>query len=112
SRDGRVGSALAGREGRQLEEESLPKFLQLQRWFAAKDRRIRSAKLRLLSELTDGQGGLAVCDVGFDDETQSYFLPLSARWGEENIVFGSPTLSYTIARLRRGPRVGGLIDGV
>src|SRR5690606_18581738 len=37
--------------------------------------------------------------------------PLSARWGEENIAFGAPTLSYTMAKLRRGPRVGGLVDG-
>src|SRR5690606_804424 len=41
-----------------------------------------------------------------------YFLPLAALWGEENLAFGAPRLSYTIAKLRHGPRVGALIDGV
>ncbi|MDN2568237.1 maltose alpha-D-glucosyltransferase [Aquibium sp. A9E412] len=111
ARDGRVATALTGREGRQLEDDSLPRFLQLQRWFAAKDRAIAEARLRPLAEMGEGRFTLAVCDVRFSDETQRYFLPLAARWGEENIAFGAPTLSYTLAKLRRGPRVGALVDG-
>lgn len=111
SRDGRVSTALAGREGRQLEQESLPKFLQLQRWFAAKDRKVESARLRSLAEAGDGRFLLAACDVELEDGKQSYFLPLAARWGEENLSFGAPTLSYTIARLRKGSQVGALVDG-
>lgn len=110
ARDGRLSTALGGREGRQFEQESLPKFLSFQRWFAGKDKTIRGATLRPMGELADGQHMLAACDVDFGDEQQTYFLPLSAKWGEENIAFGSPTLSYTLAKLRRGPRVGALID--
>ena len=110
SRDGRLSTALSGREGRQLEQESLPLFVSRQRWFAGKDKAIRSARLRPLGELADGRHMLAACDVEFDDGRQTYFLPLSSRWGEENIAFGSPTLSFTLAKLRRGPRVGALID--
>src|SRR5690606_22825128 len=84
--------------------------LSRQRWFAGKDRPIRSARLRPLGELAEGQHMLAACDVEFDEGVQTYFLPLSARWGEENIAFGSPTLSYTLAKLRRGPRVGAVVD--
>ena len=40
SRDGRIETALTGRERSQLETEVLPQFLPLQRWFGAKDARI------------------------------------------------------------------------
>jgi predicted trehalose synthase len=50
-------------------------------------------------------------DVTLEDETQRYFLPLSARWGDENLRPGAPKLSYTLAKIRRGPKVGALIDG-
>jgi maltose alpha-D-glucosyltransferase/alpha-amylase len=112
TRDGRVSTALAGREGRQLEAEVLPKFLPLQRWFGAKDQKLRDVSLTQLAGIEDGQHVLAVAEATLGSETQRYFLPLSALWGEENLAFGAPKLSYTIAKLRRGSRTGALIDGV
>ena len=50
-------------------------------------------------------------DVEVGGETQRYFLPISARWGEENLPPGAPKLSYTLAKIRRGAKVGALIDG-
>src|SRR5690606_33733679 len=111
TRDGSIRNALEGREGRQFEAETLPRFLELQRWFGAKDKAIQSAKLKTLSELPDTKFVLAVSTVNLGDQEQKYFLPLSSRWGEEHIAFGAPTLSYTLAKLRRGSRVGALIDG-
>ena len=109
---GRLPSVLTGREKRQIEEEVLPKYLPLQRWFAAKDRRIVRTEIVELGEFDDGRHVLAEVKVDFDGAAHRYFLPLSARWGEENLAFGAPKLSYTIAKLRHGPRVGALIDGV
>lgn len=111
TRDGSIENALAGREGRQFESEALPRYLELQRWFGAKDQTIESARLEPVAEMPDARFQLATCTVKLGDEEQRYFLPLSARWGEENIAFGAPTLSYTMAKLRRGPRVGALVDG-
>jgi maltose alpha-D-glucosyltransferase / alpha-amylase len=111
SRDGRVGTALTGREGPQFSNEELPKWLPLQRWFAAKDRRIGGVKLNLLAEMGDGAHGLTAIDVDLDGEAQRYFLPISVRWGDENLRPGAPKLSYTLSKIRRGPRVGALIDG-
>jgi maltose alpha-D-glucosyltransferase/alpha-amylase len=111
TRDGSIENALAGREGRQFESEALPRYLELQRWFGAKDQTIEGARLEPLAEMPDARFQLATCTVKLGDEEQQYFLPLSARWGEENIAFGAPTLSYTMAKLRRGPRVGALVDG-
>ena len=31
-------------------------------------------------------------------------------WGEENLRFGAPKLSYTLAKVRTGPKLGALID--
>ena len=45
-----------------------------------------------------------------DDKPRRYFLPVSALWGEENLHFGAPKLSYTLARLRHGPNLGALLD--
>jgi len=111
TRDGRIASALSGREKRLLEEEVLPKFLPLQRWFAAKDRSIRKVSLSLLGEMEEGRDALAVLTVDLDGGSHDYLLPLSALWGEENFAHGAPKLSYTLAKLRRGSRVGALIDG-
>ena len=114
TRDGGIDTALAGREGRQLEADVMPRFLALQRWFASKDKTIRSVSLTPLGEM-EGPHALAVIDVTLADAGEGaperYFLPLSAIWGDDALAQGSPTLSYTIAKLRRGPRVGALADG-
>lgn len=43
-------------------------------------------------------------------ETQRYFLPLAAKWGSDHLRAGAPKLSFTLAKLRTGPRVGALLD--
>ncbi|EYD73623.1 Trehalose synthase [Limimaricola hongkongensis DSM 17492] len=110
TRDGRVSSAISGRDGRLLGTDVLPKFLPLQRWFAAKDARISRVGIAPLAEI-GGNGALGLIDVEVGGETQHYLLPLAAVWGEDSVSFGSSTLGYTMAKLRKGPRVGGLIDG-
>ena len=111
ARDGRIETALTGRERGQLESDVLPQFLPLQRWFAAKDARIAKVALAPLGELRPGAHALAALDVTLDGDEQRYFLPISARWGDENLRPGAPKLSYTLAKIRRGPKVGALIDG-
>ncbi|WP_373356602.1 maltose alpha-D-glucosyltransferase [Pseudoroseicyclus sp. CXY001] len=111
TRDGRVSSALSGREGRMLQEDVLPNYLPLQRWFAAKDKVIKSTSIAPLADLEEGRAALSLLEVDLGDEVQEYLLPLAALWGEDHVSFGSPTLGYTLSKLRRGPSVGGLIDG-
>ncbi len=38
-------------------------------------------------------------------------MPLTVMWGEQNLRFGAPKLSYTLAKVRTGPNLGALIDG-
>ena len=109
TRDGRLSTALSGREGRQFEATSLPAYVNLQRWFAGKGQGASSARLRHLGELDGGRHLLAVAEVETGGETQSYFLPLSAVWDDD--AAGGTRLPSTLARLRRANRMGALMDG-
>jgi maltose alpha-D-glucosyltransferase/alpha-amylase len=104
---------LRGRGQETLERDILPAFLLRQRWFAAKDARIFSVALRQFATL-EGRSTtypLAFCDVSIGGgEPQSYFLPLSASWGSDKVSSTSPSLPFTLAKIRRGPRIAGLID--
>ncbi len=109
---GNIERALEGRERRQLEGDVLTSFLQRQRWFGAKGEDVRSAEIRELAKLGDEAGLLATVNVDSQPSgKQLYLLPLTILWGEENVQFGAPKLSATIARVRRGPQLGALIDG-
>lgn len=113
TRDGRVCTALAGREGAQFQDEVLPQWLPLQRWFAATDEAPGDVRMEQLGDLGDGEHALVSVDVSPDGgEQQRYFLPISARWGDENLRPGAPKLSWTLAKIRHTARVGALVDGV
>ena len=111
TRDGRIGSVLAAREKTQLEKDILPKFLPLQRWFGEKGLKIDKVELEPIAEIEQGQFALTVGKVSVGETVFNYALPLSARWGDAHLAFGSPKLSYTMAKLRRGSKIGALIDG-
>ncbi|MBU0724578.1 MAG: maltose alpha-D-glucosyltransferase [Alphaproteobacteria bacterium] len=101
-----LAGVLRGREQRQLEREVMPQFLQRQRWFGGKDAPVEAVTITHLATL-DEESLLALVQVG----DARYLLPLSALWGEENVQFGAPKLSYTLARVRRGRVLGALVDG-
>jgi len=109
TRDGTISGAMADRASAEFERRSLCEYLPLQRWFAAKEGRIESARLRKLAEI-DKNHLLAVVDVAVGGAEQRYFLPLSAVWGEDNLTMG-PRLPATLAKLRRANRVGAILDG-
>jgi maltose alpha-D-glucosyltransferase/alpha-amylase len=111
ARDGQLRSVLDGREKLQLERDVLPKFLPLQRWFGEKGQKIERVQLEPIATVGKEKFALTRAEVSIGGEVQNYFIPLSARWGEENLAFGSPKLSYTMAKLRHGPKVGALLDG-
>ena len=111
ARDGRVATAIRGREGTQFRHDVLPQWLPLQRWFSGKDTDIGNVQMTALGSLGQGEHELVAVDVSLRDEEQTYLLPISARWGDENLRPGAPKLSYTLARIRHTARVGALIDG-
>ena len=109
TRTGSIAGAFEDRSARDFERRTLPEYLPLQRWFAAKEDPIEAVRLRRLAEI-DGRHLLAVADVTVKGGTQSYFLPLSAVWGEDELTMG-PRLPATLAKLRQANRMGAILDG-
>jgi maltose alpha-D-glucosyltransferase / alpha-amylase len=109
--DGTALRMLSGREGRQLREDILPAFLPLQRWYGDKGKNIRSVAVHSLGTLGKAERALSIVDVAVGGRTSHYFLPLAIHWGSQHLRPGAPLLSYTLAKARRGPQLGAVIDG-
>jgi len=109
TRDGTISGAMRDKAAAEFERRSLCEYLPLQRWFAAKEGRIRKAHLRQLAEI-EGTHLLSVVDVDVAEGQQRYFLPLTAAWGEDHLTMG-PRLPATLAKLRQANRVGAILDG-
>ncbi|MEQ9609720.1 MAG: maltose alpha-D-glucosyltransferase, partial [Kiloniellaceae bacterium] len=109
--DGTARQIMTGREGRQLSRDVLPAYLPLQRWFGDKSSPIRSVTVNRLGSLGRKQSALSIIDVATDQAQSRYFLPLSITWGSEHLRPGAPLLSYTLAKARKGPHLGAVIDG-
>ncbi|MGD9805692.1 MAG: maltose alpha-D-glucosyltransferase [Hyphomicrobiaceae bacterium] len=104
---------LDDRERGFLERASLPEFVARQRWYAGKDARIRSITLEPIVMLAAPGDGFALTQLhvlSSDGGAQRYFLPLSALWGADHVAPSAARLAFTPAKLRRGSRVGALLD--
>jgi maltose alpha-D-glucosyltransferase/alpha-amylase len=106
----RIGMAEKTRE--QLETEVLPRYLQSQRWYAAKGEPIRGVRLadHLLWDTPSGQWMLALFNTEGSAQPGCYFIPLALAWEdteEERLKALGPV---TIARVRQQASVGVLAD--
>ena len=110
--DGVERSILTGRERTQLERDVLPAFLPLQRWYGAKQEgRIRSVTVNRIGSLGDNSRAMTITETKAGAAKARYFLPLSIVWGEDNLKPGAPLLPHTLAKARKGPRLGAVVDG-
>ena len=105
----------------QLESEIMPAFLARQRWFAAKDRRIRKVSVEARGEITrpaeDGAASesflATVVETAFGEgEQQHYFLPLAAIWSPAETELRQGLVPVTLAELRQFRREGALVDAL
>jgi maltose alpha-D-glucosyltransferase/alpha-amylase len=89
----------------QLERDALPPFLQRQRWFAGKDRRLAGATIAVLDPIGELEDGLAIAIVEARfarGDSQRYLLPLACEWNAEP--------ADRLANLRKFRRSGALVD--
>ena len=107
-------SLTAHKSGTDFVREVLPAFIGLQRWFGAKQSGIAAARICESAVLpSDGTTVLAtVVEVTLADgqPDQLYFLPLAMHWGDDAVSSASAFLPYTLAKVRRGAKVGALTD--
>ncbi len=105
----------------QFEGEVMPSFLARQRWFAAKDRRIRKVSVAARGEIArppeEGAGAetflATVAEVAFgENEPQHYFLPLAQTWSPSETELRQGLVPATLAELRQFRREGALVDAL
>src|SRR5438874_2445325 len=105
----------------QLEGDAVPAFLPRQRWFGAKDQKIKAASVLARCEITrppeDGQAaetfvaGVVEAQLA-RGERQRYFLPLAAVWSSADTEARQSLVSVTLAELRQFRREGALVDAL
>jgi len=106
--------AMAEKVRKQLEEEVLPRYLQTQRWFAAKGEAVKGVRLvdHLLWESRGGQWMFALFSTEGGAEPACYFMPLALAWEDTEEERLRALASVTIARVRQQASVGVLADAL
>ncbi|MBP9947760.1 MAG: maltose alpha-D-glucosyltransferase, partial [Vicinamibacteria bacterium] len=106
----RIG--MADRMRTQFEVDTLPRFIEIQRWYTTKGTAIRRARLaeHAIWETPASSWLLATMDLEGPAEESTYFLPLAIAWEtteEERLQRLSPT---ALARIRQQANVGVMAD--
>ena len=105
----------------QLESEVMPAFLARQRWFAAKDQRIRKVSIQARGEIAHPVEDSAASESFLatvvetalgGDKRQHYFLPLAPIWSPAETELRQGLVPVTLAELRQFRREGALVDAL
>jgi maltose alpha-D-glucosyltransferase/alpha-amylase len=89
--------------------EVLPPYLAKRRWFSAKGEGFKGARFAYAVALPDAPDVFfAEVDVQVAERTERYALPVSIVWENDHLTPLAQQLS--MARVRRGPRIGTLTD--
>jgi maltose alpha-D-glucosyltransferase/alpha-amylase len=92
-----------------LTHEVLPPYLARRRWFSAKGDHFHGAQFAYAVALPEAPDVFfAEVDVKVAERTERYALPVSVLW--ENDVLTPLAQQLSMARVRRGPRIGTLTD--
>ena len=106
----RIG--MADKVRQQLEQDVLPRFVELQRWYAAKQERINVAQLadHVLWESGGRAWFIAQFDVSGATESGRYFMPLALAWEDTEEARVRALAPATIAKVRQQANVGVMVD--
>jgi len=104
--------ALAQKLREQFEHETLPRYIEPQRWYATKAERIRRAQLadHALWEHGGHAWLVGLYDVEAGAEATRYFLPLALAWEEAEEARVRALGAATVAKVRQQAAVGVLAD--
>jgi maltose alpha-D-glucosyltransferase / alpha-amylase len=104
-----LASLLQGRSRHFLERDVLPEFLASQRWYGERGEPPLAASVIFSIPLKAHDPGLelALVEAKGRRETSCYLLPLTVRWERYDRNEKNPN---ALARVRRGPREGLLLD--
>ena len=106
----RIGMAEKTRQ--QFETDTLPRFIEAQRWYASKGTPIERA--RIVDHLVWQEGRsswiLALLDVAAGGETTPYFMPLALAWEDRDEERVRNLATAAIAKIRQQSSVGVMGD--
>jgi maltose alpha-D-glucosyltransferase / alpha-amylase len=96
----------------QFETDTLPRFIESQRWYAAKGTAIERA--RIVDHVVWQEGKvswvLALLEVGTAEEPASYFMPLALAWEERDEDRVRNISTAAVAKIRQQANVGVMGD--
>ncbi len=106
--------AMAQKVRAQLEEEVLPRFIELQRWYAAKGEKVKRARLadHALWESAGRTWMIAQLEIEGGREPAKYFVPLALAWEDTEEARVRSLGPATLARVRQQAQVGVLADAM
>jgi len=104
--------AMAEKTRLQFETDTLPRFIEAQRWYAAKGTPIERARIADHAVWQEGKCSwvLAILDVGPSEEPSSYFMPLALAWEERDEERVRNLSGSAIAKIRQQANVGVMGD--
>jgi maltose alpha-D-glucosyltransferase / alpha-amylase len=96
----------------QFETDTLPRFIETQRWYAAKGTTIERARIVDHVVWQEGKTSwvLAVLDVGTPEEPAWYFMPLALAWEDRDEDRVRNLSTSAIAKIRQQANVGVMGD--
>jgi maltose alpha-D-glucosyltransferase/alpha-amylase len=92
----------------QFETDTLPRFIESQRWYAAKGTTIERARITDHVVWTEAKISwvIALLDVGSAEEPAAYFMPLALAWEERDEERVRNLSTSAIAKIRQQANVG------
>ena len=105
--------AMAEKTRLQFETDTLPRFIETQRWYASKGTTIERARIVDHVVWTEGKIGwvMALLEFGATDEPSSYFLPLALAWEDRDDEERLRNLTTAaVAKIRQQANVGVMGD--
>jgi maltose alpha-D-glucosyltransferase/alpha-amylase len=104
--------AMAEKTRAQLETDALPRFIETQRWYAAKGTPIERARIVDHVVWQEGKIGwvVALLDVAAGGESASYFMPLALAWEDRDEERLRNISTAAIAKVRQQASVGVMGD--
>jgi maltose alpha-D-glucosyltransferase / alpha-amylase len=96
----------------QFETDTLPRFIETQRWYAAKGTPIERARIADHVLWQEGKSSwvVALLDVTAGGETTSYFMPLALAWEERDEERVRNLSTAALAKIRQQSSVGVMGD--
>jgi maltose alpha-D-glucosyltransferase/alpha-amylase len=92
----------------QFETDTLPRFIETQRWYASKGTTIERARIVDQAVWTEGKISwiVALLELGTAEESSSYFMPLALAWEERDEERVRNLTTAAVAKIRQQANVG------